>query len=85
MEIKIRNLTPSVVKEIDEKAKEEKLSRQVYLKNMIENHTMMSEINERELELKNTLDKNSEIIHLVGTQLERSTDLFIQLIEEGGL
>ncbi|MYL43961.1 hypothetical protein [Virgibacillus salexigens] len=85
MDLIIRNVNPSVVKEIDEKAKKLNLSRQIYLKNMLESHSMMNDINEREMELKQTLDKNTEMLYIVGKELEKSTEIFNQLLEEDDL
>lgn len=82
MEIKIRNIDPSIVKEIDEKAKKNNVSRQVYLKDLIDNHVLMNQLNSREMEIKNTLDKNTEIIRLVGNQLEESTNVLKLLLED---
>ncbi|MFP3470890.1 hypothetical protein R0J90_12690, partial [Micrococcus sp. SIMBA_144] len=82
MDIIIRNIGPSIVKDIDEKAKKSKLSRQQYLKNLLENHVLIREINSREMEFKNTLEKNTEILYMVGKQLEKSTDVLNLLMEE---
>jgi polyribonucleotide nucleotidyltransferase len=82
MEIKIRNLDPSIVKSIDEKAKKHNLSRQHYLKDLIENYVMINDLNEREMELKNTLDKNTEMILILGKQLEKNNELIQLLLEE---
>ncbi|MYL22022.1 hypothetical protein GLW04_19290 [Halobacillus litoralis] len=82
MEVKIRDLNPSLVKEIDEKAKRSKLSRQQYLKDLLENHVLIRELNSREMELKNTLEKNTEILRMVGQQLDKSTVVLNTLLEE---
>ncbi len=78
----IRNVDPMVVKTIDEKAKKMKQSRQVFLKNMIENYVMMQELNERETELKTTLEKNTEMLMMVGDHLRRHEELFDALLDE---
>lgn len=82
MEIIVRDLAPSVVKELNEEATKLGLSRQNYLKNKLENHVMVKHINEREMEIKNTLDKNTEILYMVGDQLKRSTDIWTILLED---
>ena len=81
MEIRVRDVDPMIVKQIDEKAKKLKLSRQKYLKQLLENHVMIKEINSREMEYKNTLDKNSEILFMVGEQLKESTEILKILMD----
>ncbi|WHX25131.1 hypothetical protein QNH47_13235 [Virgibacillus halodenitrificans] len=82
MDLIIRNINPSIVKKFDEKAKNLNLSRQVYLKNMLENHTIMNDINEREMEFKHTLNKNTEMLFFVGEQMEKNTEILQQLLED---
>jgi len=81
LEIRVRDVDPMIVKQIDEKAKKLKLSRQKYLKQLLENHVMIKEINSREMEYKNTLDKNSEILFMVGEQLKESTEILKILMD----
>lgn len=81
MDLIIRNINPSIVKKFDEKAKNLNLSRQVYLKNMLENHTIMNDINEREMEFKHTLNKNTEMLFFVGEQMEKN-QILQQLLED---
>ena len=82
MEIRVRDVDPMIVKQIDEKAKKLKLSRQKYLKQLLENHVMIKEINSREMEYKNTLDKNTEVLFMVGEQLKESTEILKILMED---
>lgn len=82
MEIRIRYVKPHVVKEIDEKAKKLNLTRQTYLKNLIDNHFLVNDLNDRERELKNTLDKNTEVIKIMGEKLEENTKVLNYLLEE---
>jgi hypothetical protein len=43
---------------------------------------MINGLNEREMELKNTLDKNTEMIFILGKQLEKNNELIQLLLEE---
>ena len=83
MEIKIRELNPAIVKSLDEKAKKNNESRQVYLKKMIENFIMLNEFNDRETEYKLTLEKNTQVISLLQEQLDKNNKLLEELSGEG--
>lgn len=82
MDLVIRNLNPSIVKEIDEKAKNIGVSRQVYLKDLLENHTIMNDINDRELDYRERLDVNTDIIEKVAVQLEKNNEILSVLMED---
>jgi hypothetical protein len=82
MDILLRDINPSVVKSIDERAKKSNVSRQIYLKNLIENYVMINDLNEREMELKNTLDKNTEMLFILGKQLKKNNEVLQLLFEE---
>ncbi|WP_054637623.1 hypothetical protein [Thalassobacillus sp. C254] len=82
MDILLRNLNPVVIKSIDERAKKSKQSRQEFLKSMIENYTMLHDLNDRELALKTTLDKSTEVIVSMQHQLEKNNELLSLLLEE---
>ncbi|WP_100401163.1 hypothetical protein [Bacillus sp. FJAT-44742] len=82
MDILLRNLNPVVIKSIDERAKKSKQSRQEFLKSMIENYTMLHDLNDRELVLKTTLDKSTEVIVSMQHQLEKNNELLSLLLDE---
>lgn len=82
MNLLLRDLNPAIVKAIDEKAKKSNQSRQVYLKDMIENHVMLKDFNDREAELKESLERNTNVIHLVQKQLEKNNEILEELTEE---
>ena len=63
MDVKIRDVDPYAVKKIDQWAKEKDLSRQIYLKNLLESLT--------------TIDIHSNIIDRYEKQLEVNT-LFLE-------
>ncbi|NJP38987.1 hypothetical protein [Alkalicoccus luteus] len=84
MDMLLRDINPAIVKAIDEKAKKSNLSRQVYLKEMIENHVMLKDFNDREAELKSALDRNTEVIHLVYDQMQKNNQLIHELTEDDG-
>lgn len=63
MDVKIRDVDPYAVKKIDQWAKEKGLSRQIYLKNLLESLT--------------TIDIHSNIIDRYEKQLEVNT-LFLE-------
>lgn len=83
LNIILRDIDPHIMKSIDEKAKKNNESRQVYLKKMIENFIMLNEFNDREKEFKVTLEKNTEVINLLQEKLEKNNQLLEELSEEG--
>lgn len=82
MDILIRDLNRTTVKRIDEKAKKLNQSRQEFMQNLIENFIMMQALNEREHELKTTLEKNTEVLTAFQEQLEKQQELFHLLLED---
>lgn len=82
MDIKVRGVNPAIVKAIDEKAKISNQSRQNYLKDLIENFVMLKDFNDREAELKQSLEKNTKVIDLLADQLEKNNELLAELMEE---
>ena len=82
MDLFIRDINPTVVKEYTERAKKVNLSRQVYLKNMIENYTFLNSINDREREYKNQLELNSQLMMELKNSLDRNNKLLELLMED---
>lgn len=62
MEVKIRNLDPTLIKKIDELAKKQKLSRQVFLKNVIENFAVSENFKELEGNYLEVIEKLAFVI-----------------------
>ena len=79
MELKIRDVSPSVVKELDEKAKKMNISRQKYLKELLENHITVNQINDRERMLQDTLNQTAFLMNIVSERLEENTKV-LQMI-----
>ena len=73
MDIMIRNLNPSIVKEIDEKAKNIGVSRQEYLKNRIENLSILDRITDREQEYRFYLDKMQQMMDQATNMMGETT------------
>lgn len=78
MEIKIRGLNPHAVKKIDELAKEKSLSRNEYLKNIIEELSfleMKDNINDR-------MEKQIQINNIVMKKNSESLDELVSILKE---
>jgi hypothetical protein len=74
MDIKVRELSPIVVQTIDERAKKRGLSRQQYLKALIENYVMQKELNETDNAYKTLIEKNTEALHRFSDQMQRQNE-----------
>lgn len=78
MEIKIRGLNPHAVKKIDELAKEKSLSRNEYLKNVLEELSfleMKDNINDR-------MEKQIQINNIVMKKNSESLDELVSILKE---
>jgi len=62
MEVKIRNLDPTLIKKIDELSAKQKISRQVFLKNVIENFAVHEKFKELEGNYLEVIDKLAYVI-----------------------
>lgn len=82
MDIVIRNLSPSTVQEINNKAKDLGISRQEYLKNKMEKLTFLERINDREREYRIYLDKMYQMMKQTRDQLEKNTDVLNLLMDD---
>lgn len=80
MEVKIRNVDPFAVKKIDEWAKKQNKSRQVYLKELLENATMLEMISDSNVRMEKQLEVNTLFMEKVSFQLEKMTEIFAELI-----
>lgn len=78
MEIKIRGLNPHAVKKIDELAKEKNISRNEYLKNVLEELSfleMKDNVNDR-------LEKQIQINNIVMQKNSESLDELVSILKE---
>ena len=76
MDIVIRNLSPKVVKTIDEMAKKKEYkSRQEYLRNHFENLTALSEFKDFENQYK-------KLINICVSTIERNTEVMSKFLDE---
>ena len=82
MDIKVRELSPIVVQTIDERAKKRGLSRQQYLKELIENYVMQKELNETDNAYKTLIEKNTEALHRFSDQMQRQNEWLESMSEE---
>lgn len=82
MEIKVRELNPIVVQTIDERAKKRGLSRQHYLKELIENYVMQKELNETDQAYKTLIEKNTEALHRFSDQMQQQNEWLESLSED---
>ena len=82
MDIKVRELSPVVVQTIDERAKKRGLSRQHYLKELIENYVMQKELNETDKAYKTLIEKNTEALHRFSDQMQQQNEWLASLSED---
>lgn len=78
MEIKIRGLNPYAIKKIDELAKEKSISRNEYLKNVLEELSfleMKDNINDR-------MEKQIQINNIVMQKNSESLDDLVSILKE---
>ncbi|WP_298788558.1 hypothetical protein [uncultured Marinococcus sp.] len=82
MEIKVRELSPIVVQTIDERAKKRGLSRQHYLKELIENYVMQKELNETDQAYKALIEKNTEALNQFSEQMQRQNEWLASMSDD---
>lgn len=82
MEIKIRNIDPVAIKKFDEEAKKKAISRQEYLKSVLEKIAFDNEISEREMRLEWLISKNIIVMELMSKRVNQLEDLLRDLMEE---
>ncbi|MGW9103296.1 hypothetical protein ACWGPZ_26615 [Priestia megaterium] len=81
MEIKVRNVNPIAVKQIDEIAKEKKISRQEFLKGQIETFALLQLQKDHEAVLENLIDKNIKMMEKCAGAIERMNELIEEMVE----
>lgn len=82
LEIKIRNVDPVALKKLDEMAKNKSISRQEFLKSLVEKIAYEPEQNEREMQLEMIIKKNNQIMEEAINTIKRFENLLVDLTEE---
>lgn len=78
MEIKIRGINPHAIAKIDELAKEKKLSRNEYLKNVLEEFSFL-QMNEN---VNDRLEKQIQVNNIFMKRNSESLDELISVLKE---
>ncbi|MFD4820128.1 hypothetical protein [Peribacillus butanolivorans] len=82
MDIFLRNIDPIAIKKIDEMAKRKSISRQEFLKSIVEKIAYEPEQNEREMRLEMIIKKNNQIMEEATNTISRFENLLVDLTEE---
>ncbi|MFY0761021.1 hypothetical protein AB1K32_19565 [Metabacillus dongyingensis] len=82
MEIKIRNMDPIVVKKFDEMAQRKSISRQEFLKSILEKVAYEPEQNENEMRLEWTISKNIQVMEMIVERVDQLDNVLQDLLEE---
>ncbi|MBL3645523.1 hypothetical protein JMN23_24545 [Bacillus sp. RHFB] len=82
MDIFLRNIDPIALKKIDEMAKRKSISRQEFLKTIVEKVAYEPEINENELRLERIIKMNFQIMKEATSTINRFENLLVELTEE---
>ena len=81
MEILIRGIDPAAVKKIDERAKEQSVSRNLYLANLINNYAALEEFKSFEQRYQDVLDQTLNVVQRNSNCLEKVFTLMKKAIE----
>ena len=82
MDLLIRDIDPHAVKKIDEWAKKKKVSRQVYLKELIEKATMLEMISNAEDSFEKQLQVNTLFLEKTSDSLNGLVDILKELMAD---
>lgn len=82
MDLLIRDIDPHAVKKIDEWAKKKKVSRQVYLKELIEKATMLEMISNVEDSFEKQLQVNTLFLEKTSDSLNGLVDILKELMAD---
>ncbi|MFE0506907.1 hypothetical protein ACWF7H_09730 [Peribacillus butanolivorans] len=82
MDIFLRNIGPVAMKKIDEMAKRKSISRQEFLKSIVEKVAYEPEINENEFRLERIIKMNFQIMKEATSTINRFEKLLVELTEE---
>lgn len=80
VDIIIRNIKSAAVKEIDELAKEQKVSRQEFLKSQLETLAFFRKQTDRENELENLIEKNIKMMEKCAVSMENMNHILLEMI-----
>ena len=81
MEILIRGIDPAAVKKIDERAKEQGVSCNLYLANLINNYAALEEFKSFEQRYQDVLDQTLNVVQRNSNCLEKVFTLMKKAIE----
>ena len=82
MDLLLRNIDPIAVKSFDEIAKKKSISRQEYLKSVLEKIAYEKEQNEKEARLEMIISKNIITMEQMTNAVSRLENLLSELMEE---
>ncbi|MEC0276110.1 hypothetical protein [Peribacillus frigoritolerans] len=82
MDIFLRNIDPIVVKKFDEMAKKKSISRQEFLKSLLEKNAYEKDVDEKEARLEMIISKNIEAMEQMNNSVTRLENLLADLMEE---
>ena len=82
MDLLIRDIDPYAVKKIDEWAKKKKVSRQIYLKELIEKATMLEMISNAEDSFEKQLQINTLFLEKTSDSLDGLVDILKELMTD---
>ena len=82
MDIFSRNIDPIVVKKFDEMAKKKSISRQEFLKSLLEKNAYEKDVDEKEARLEMIISKNIEAMEQMNNSVTRLENLLADLMEE---
>ncbi|MBT2719067.1 hypothetical protein [Bacillus sp. ISL-57] len=82
MDILLRNIDPVAMKKIDVMAKRKSVSRQEFLKSIVEKVAYEPEINENELRLESIIKMHFQIMKEATITINRFENLLVELMEE---
>ncbi|MFY0805782.1 hypothetical protein, partial [Peribacillus frigoritolerans] len=76
------NVDPFVVKTFDELAKKKSISRQEFLKSLLEKIAYEKDVDEKEARLEMIISKNIEAMEQMNNSVTRLENLLVDLMEE---
>ncbi|MFE4242559.1 hypothetical protein [Peribacillus butanolivorans] len=82
MDIILRNIDPVAMKKIDEMAKRKSISRQEFLKSIVEKIAYEKEQNEKEMRMEMIISKNILVMEEMTKTIIRLENLLVDLMEE---
>lgn len=82
MDLLLRNIDPIAVKKFDEMTKKKSISRQEYLKSVLEKVAYEKKQNEKEARLEMIISKNIIVMEQMTNAVSRLENLLSELMEE---